>query len=236
MSAMQAFEAEIKRRKRLGDLAMLDAGRETLDEYVTRDVGLTPTSRTWPRARGRPTRAVTAAIAPRLGAVPLRQIDPETVAAFQGDLLRSDVGSAGEPQGDDPPEAILQRAAEGRRIAYNPQRVVRKPRLPLAAQIRPLAPALVEAMRAAAQLRDATIISVLAYAHLRPGEPRELRWRHIRERTLLIDAATTGRRRTAGLLAALAADLAAWRDASGDPPAALPVFPDSEEACGRPMP
>ena len=31
-------------------------------------------------------------IAPRLGDVPLREIDPETVAAFQGDLLRGGVG------------------------------------------------------------------------------------------------------------------------------------------------
>ena len=58
-------------------------------------------------------------------------------------------------------------------------------------------------MRAAAGLRDATIISVLAYAGLRPGELRELRWRQVRERTLLIDAAKTGCRRTVRLLLAL---------------------------------
>jgi integrase len=80
--------------------------------------------------------------------------------------------------------------------------------------------------RAAAELRDATIISVLAYAGLRPGELRELRWRQVRERTLLVDAHKTGRRRTVRLLTALADDLAVWRDVSGDVLDGLPVFPD----------
>ena len=46
------------------------------------------------------------------------------------------------------------------------------------------------------------------YSGLRPGELRELRWREVRERTLLVDAANTGRRRTVRLLVAPAAD---WR-------------------------
>ena len=70
---------------------------------------------------------------------------------------------------------------------------MRKARLPLSPEVRPFAPVRVEAMRAAAELRDATIVSVLAYSGLRPGELRELRWRHVRERTLLVNAAKTGR-------------------------------------------
>jgi integrase len=81
-------------------------------------------------------------------------------------------------------------------------------------------------MRAAADLRDATIISMLAYSGLRPGELRELCWRQVRERTLLIGAAKTGRRRTVRLLNALADDLTVWRDASADVLDGLPVFPD----------
>ena len=48
--------------------------------------------------------------------------------------------------------------------------MVRKARLPLSPEVRPLAPVRIEAMGAAAELRDATILSVLAYAGLRPGE------------------------------------------------------------------
>jgi integrase len=44
-------------------------------------------------------------------------------------------------------------------------------------------------MRAALDARDATLISVLGYAGLRPGEALGLRWGDVRERTLLIQRA-----------------------------------------------
>ncbi|HWK17948.1 MAG TPA: site-specific integrase, partial [Solirubrobacteraceae bacterium] len=46
---------------------------------------------------------------------------------------------------------------------------------------RPLPPLTIERMRAASTPRDATLISVLAYAGLRPGEALALQWRDIRE-------------------------------------------------------
>jgi integrase len=167
-------------------------------------------------------------IAPRLGGIPLREIDAETVEAFQGDLIASGVGPHAIRKAVTLLGALLQRAAEGRRIPYNPQRVVRKARLPLAPEVRPLAPVRVETMRAAADLRDATIVSVLAYAGLRPGELRELCWRHVRERTLLVNASKTGRRRTVRLLTRLADDLAVWRAAAGDPGDDRTLFPEED--------
>jgi integrase len=103
--------------------------------------------------------------------------------------------------------AILQRAAEGKRIAYNPHRVVRKARFPVPEEVRPLAPLTVARMRFIAGARDATILSVLAYAGLRPGELRMLRWGHVRDRTLVVNAPKTGRRRAVRLLAPLVEDL-----------------------------
>src|SRR4051794_33943111 len=223
----EAFDAEIKRRKRIGDLATLDAGRETLDEYVTGTWATAHAAHLAPRTRQNYASMYDRHIAPRLGGVPLREIDPELIAAFQGDMLRKGVGHQSIRKSITLLGAILQRAAEGRRIAYNPHRVVRKARLPLAPEVRPLAPVRIEAMRAAADLRDATILSVLAYAGLRPGELRELRWRHVRERTLLVDAAKTGRRRTVRLLAPLAEDLALWRTAS-DAVDDRTLFPDED--------
>jgi integrase len=84
-------------------------------------------------------------------------------------------------------------------------------------EVRPLAPVTVERMRAAAFDREAAILSVLAYAGLRPGELRVLRWRDVRTRTLLVTAAKTYSRRTVRLLAPLADDLGAWRRTSEDP-------------------
>jgi integrase len=222
----EAFEAEIKRRKRLGELAVMDAGRERLDDYVTGTWVRSHAAHLAPRTRQTYASSYDRHISPRLGHVPLREIDAETIAAFQGELLRSGVGPQAIRKAMTLLGAILQRAAEGRRIPYNPQRVVRKVRLSLGTEVRPLAPIRVEAMRGAAELRDATIVSILAYAGLRPGELRELRWRHVRERTLLVNAVKTGRRRTVRLLSALAEDLDVWREANGDPGDRALIFPD----------
>ena len=165
----QAFDDEIRRRRRTGELALMDAGRETLDEFVTGTWVRSYAAHLAPRTRQVYTSTYDRHIAPRLGGTPLREIDAEVVGAFQSDMIASGVGPHAIRKAMTLLGALLQRAAEGRRIPYNPQRVVRKARLPLSQEVRPLAPVRVEAMRAAAELRDATIVSVLAYAGLRPG-------------------------------------------------------------------
>lgn len=72
--------------------------------------------------------------------------------------------------------------------------------------------------------RSATLVSVLAYAGLRPGEALALEWRHVRDRTLLIEQAVSDGRlkrqktnriyRTVDLLTPLGDDLAEWRTTS----------------------
>jgi integrase len=86
----------------------------------------------------------------------------------------------------------------------------------------------VEAIRSVLPQRDATIVSVLAYAGLRPGELRGLRWRHVGERTLLVDAEKTGARRNVRLLSPLGSDLHDWRVASGDPQPEEWIFPAAD--------
>lgn len=109
--------------------------------------------------------------------------------------------------------------------SYNPARLVRKAAAPLREEVRPLAPATVERMRPAMGQRDATVISVLAYAGLRPQELGGLRWGHVGERTLVVGAPKTNSRRTVRLLPPLAADLAEWRMSCGRPADDAPVFP-----------
>src|SRR3954466_9656275 len=85
--------------------------------------------------------------------------------------------------------------------------------------------------------RDATLVSVLAYAGLRPGEALALRWGDVRENTILVERALslgaeadtkTTAHRTVRLLAPLRADLAEWRLASGRPSEAALLFPNHE--------
>lgn len=121
-------------------------------------------------------------------------------------------------------QGVLQRACEWERISSNPMRSVRKPPQARARAVTPLTPATIETMRAwllrRQALRDATLVSVLAYAGLRPGEAFGLTWSDVRERTLLVERAVslgavgetkTRRRRTVRLLLPLRQDLVAWK-------------------------
>ena len=87
--------------------------------------------------------------------------------------------------------------------------------------------------------RDAVMISLMAYAGLRPGELRALRWSDVREQTLLIERAAepdgsikptkNEQRRTVKLLAPLAHDLLEYRLAAGRPSATRLLFPDDND-------
>jgi integrase len=81
---------------------------------------------------------------------------------------------------------------------------------------------------------DATLVSVLAYAGLRPGEAIGLRWHDVGARTLLVERSVafgelkstkTSSTRSVWLLTPLAEDLAAWRELTQMPAANDFVFP-----------
>jgi integrase len=65
--------------------------------------------------------------------------------------------------------------------------------------------------------RNALIVSMLAYAGLRPMEDRGCTWGDLRDRTLYVFATKTSRSRDVDLIAPLAQDLAEWRAACGRP-------------------
>jgi integrase len=89
-------------------------------------------------------------------------------------------------------------------------------------------------MRATSSPRDAALISVLAYAGLRPAEALALQWRDIREQTILVERAIslgeekdtkTAAHRTVRVLPPLAVDLREWRLRSGRPGENTLIFP-----------
>src|SRR5436190_14436976 len=87
-----AWEAKIKFAKRQGELAALDAGRQTLAEF----------SADWWRLHADPHLATATRrgyavlrdqhVIPRLGHVQLRALTPERIQGFQPDLLADGVG------------------------------------------------------------------------------------------------------------------------------------------------
>ena len=88
------FETDIRRRKQLGELVDVEAGRETLDGWA----------REWFRTYARPNlaghtlvyyaRAWDKHVLPRLGEYELRRITPAVIAEFADELRGDGVGDA----------------------------------------------------------------------------------------------------------------------------------------------
>ena len=233
-----AFETEVRRQAQLGDLQMLDAGKQHLDEMAREwwstyaEPNLAPKTRVmyaslWDRY-----------VLPRLGGLELRRISPAVVEAFQAELRREKVGEPTILKTLTLLQGILQRAVVWGRIRTNPVAPVRKPVQRRKHAVRPIAPATVEQIRrkliSGRRIRDATLVSVLAYGGLRPGEALALRWGDIGERTILVERAAalgdlketkTGQTRSVRLLDPLASDLREWSMKSGRPADDALVFP-----------
>ena len=189
----RAYEGKLRTLKRTGALADLDAGRETLAEFVDE----------WWRVYAGPNleRATLRAYAtlwnghalPRLGSIPLRELTPQTIAHFRADLEQAGVGVEAIRKTMTMLQGVLQRAVEWGRVPSNAVKMTRKPPKQLRPAVEAIPPERIEVMRALllepGRLRDAALVSVLAYAGLRPQEVLALEWRHVRERTLLVERA-----------------------------------------------
>ena len=163
-------------------------------------------------------------LAPRFGALPLDAIKPRMVSQWRAELVAAKTGPEAIRRAMTLLQAMYSVAIEWGEASANPVAVVRKPRQGRRRAVHPLTPEDVERLRVElgrdGDLRSTTLVSVLAYAGLRPGEALGLELRHIRERTILVEQAVsngelkvqkTGRiYRTVDLVGPLAADVAAW--------------------------
>jgi integrase len=170
----QAFEAMVKLAKRRGDLDDLDAGTETLRQFVDEWWGLYAGLRLAPSTLRFYAGLRDRYLIPRLGDLQLRKLTAERVQRFQVDLATAGVGDETIRKTLVLLQGILERAVEWGRLRANPVRVVKKPKQKRRRAVRAFAPGEVEKLRRHLLLsrrqRDATLISLLAYAGLRPGE------------------------------------------------------------------
>ncbi len=174
--------------------------------------------------------------------LPLRAITPEVVEGLRDDLRADGVGEQSIRKTLALMQTIMERAVRYGRIAANPVKAVKKPKAARSKSVRPISPESVEAVRAKLGGANAVFVSVLAYAGLRPGEARALRWGDVRQRTIYVEQAAgpdgsrkptkTSKPRSVRLLAPLAADLAAWRAAAGHPADAALIFPRADDDGG----
>ena len=165
---------------------------------------------------------------PRLGDYELRAITPMLVEDVRAQFALERVGVQTQRKALMLLQGILRRAVVRSLIPANPVSVVSKPRQPPTQRPEPLPPLTVEKIRAELRHRDATIVSVLACAGLRPEEATSARWGDLNGRTLHVHASKTERARTIKLLPPLAQDLAEWRLASGRPPGDALIFPTTD--------
>lgn len=228
------FDADIRRRKQLGEVGLLDAGRQTLndffEEWWSRYAEPFLSAKTREMYRGLWDRR----LSPGLGHLRLVEVTPEVIEAFADDLRRAGVGPASIQKALVVLQGAMKKAVVWGRVSVNPVVSVTKPpqtRRPVTSAV---SPRQVEAIRASLDLRDATFVSVLAYAGLRPGEALGLRWGDVRERTMLVERAVslgevkatkTGAVRSVRMLSPVVADLTRWRLACGRPDDRELVFP-----------
>ncbi len=155
----KAFAADIQLRQRLGHLAGIDSGKITLDRY---------TAQTWIPVYAAQLADTTRRtykglyanhIGPYLGDCALRDLTPQAIARWQADRLRTDAGPSSVAKALVLLGSILETACEAEHIATNPVRSVRKARQPHREEVRPLAPATVEAIRDAALHPAPTLVA-----------------------------------------------------------------------------
>ncbi len=124
----EAFDAELKRRRRLGELGLLDAGNERLADFA----------QDWWKLYAEPNLAKStlrvyaelwdAHVLPRLGQLKLRELTVETLQRYRLELQRDGVGQASARKALVMLQGMLQRAVEWGRLPSNPMVAVKKPR------------------------------------------------------------------------------------------------------------
>jgi integrase len=187
------FRARLRLLKRADELGELDRGRETLAEFLAdfwrlyAEVHLEPSTRRKYRCLWR------AHIEQRLGAMQLRRITPVVICGFIRELQDDGTGAPTIRSCLGLLQSMFARAVEWDRARVNVVKLIAKPRVRRARAIEPLRPVDVEALRREMLrhpkhgLRDATLVSVLAYAGLRPEETLALEYEHVRARTILVE-------------------------------------------------
>jgi integrase len=101
-------------------------------------------------------------------------------------------------------QAIMRPAVVHGLTPINPVQVVAKPKQKPTIRPQPLDPVTIERIRTQLRPRDQMIVSLLAYAGLRPSEDRAVCWGDIEGRTLHVLASKAGRARDVELLASRA--------------------------------
>lgn len=211
------YEEELRRMRRMGTLAHMEMGRKLLHEYGAefRDRHI---ARLAPKTRTLYASTWNKHIDPHLGDLMLAEVTVAKVEDWIADMERRKVGRVAQQKAVTLLGQILNSAVKHGELAANPVTVINKPKHRKQPVIPPT-PLEVERIREAllqdSRHGEATLVSVLAYAGLRPQEALALCWKDIRDRTILVGSQHKTGSRAVRILSPLALDLKEWRMATG---------------------
>lgn len=222
------FKGEVQRRKEMGGLEFLVASQETLSDFAEGWLRVKAPNLSENTIRSY-AYVLDTHIDPFLGGYKLSELRPKTLMEWQASRLnagagREQIGKAGMVL-----HGILKKAVALELLPSNPAAVLERPKV-VRRPKRPLSPEEVEGMRSrlleADKLGGAVLVSLLAYAGLRPySEALARTWGDVTD-TLLVDTHVVegqiidgtktelGGVRSVKLLAPLKEDLALWREAT----------------------
>jgi integrase len=180
-------------------------------------------------------------ILPRLGGYELRMLTPMLIDDFRHQLEMAKIGSETIRKALWMLSSIFRRAIVRGLVITNPVQAVRKPKQMVARSFEPLSPLTIETIRASMleqrtrtvpaskagqrkrrsyeapygskleRRRNALMVSMIAYAGLRPIEDRSAAWNELRGRKLHVFATKTAKERHVDLLGPLFEELTEWR-------------------------
>jgi hypothetical protein len=124
-SDAEDFQAEVRRRKRLGTLAQLHAGDELLADFAVEWWRVHAKPNLAPSTLHRYSQVWDSHVLPRLGTYRLKEITPEVVANLRADMTEAGVGDATTRQALFLLQGVLGLAVVRGAIASNPVKAVR---------------------------------------------------------------------------------------------------------------
>lgn len=242
----QSWDRKVKEAKELGTLTRLEPSDQTFEDFAAEWMQKDAIPRLEKATLKVYASMLDCHLIPRLGAVKLSAINREAIAEVRADFHASGVGPQTTVKALMLLRSMLDVAVDWDRISINPA-VFRRGSLPQQSRsrdVRVMTPEEVEATRAKllarrtpSALRDATLVSVLAYSGIRPQEALALTWGNVKNGTLRIERAVadgefkdtkTRKRRSALMIGPLAGDLADYRKARGNPRDDALIFPRSD--------
>lgn len=218
------FYEDVESREKRGAAESLNDSRRPLEEFV---------EEWWRRYAMRDlaenTRKIYASMwdrhaRPEIGQHPIDQITPAVIAELRSTLHDKGLGNQGIVKTLTMLQSVFRAAVEWDVVSINPVAQVRKPSVQRKRVVRPLTPQQVESMRRWLRERDrdsdALLLTILAYAGVRPGEALALRWHDIQTKTLIVERSValgterstkTGASRVVKLITPLREDLVRHR-------------------------